>query len=199
MSSSSASVSKPRLVYVLELADRCFYVGVTEKSLKARFDEHALTSDKGAAWTRRHRPVRILDAFVETGPHDENVKTKELMSEHGIDRVRGGSYTMINLSLEDRRALQRELEDVGGKCRGCGKTGHFVAQCPTRRTKTARSMSHGFSHSSYRSPAPPRKRAKTYKSKAYCTICYRTTHTARDCYASTTVDGEPISDDDDYY
>lgn len=45
-------------VYLLECADKSLYCGITT-SLTRRLDEHN-TSDKGAKYTRKRRPVKLV-------------------------------------------------------------------------------------------------------------------------------------------
>ena len=73
------------------------------------------------AWTGRYEVVGIWDAkFLcnDCAQGDivsaENDLVKECMLEYGIDNVRGGSYITIELSDEDRRALQDEIDTAAG-------------------------------------------------------------------------------------
>lgn len=82
-------------LYVLELEEGRFYVGLTG-DLDRRLEDHK--SGIGAEWTRQYRPLRRIHG-VNTGTQDESrAKAMEdeativLMSEHGIDRVRGGHF-----------------------------------------------------------------------------------------------------------
>ena len=77
-------------VYILELQDDKFAVGHTE-SLSKRLHDH--WRGFGSAWTRKHRPLRVLDVF-KTRPEDalglEEAKTMELKLTHGFNAARGG-------------------------------------------------------------------------------------------------------------
>lgn len=51
------------------------------------------------------------------------------MSKHGIDKVRGGSYSQIKLSEEEISLLKRELNSASNKCIRCGRDSHFIKDC----------------------------------------------------------------------
>lgn len=95
-------------LYVLELVDGCFYVGLTA-DIKSRLKQHI--EGKGAVWTALHRPIRVLHT-VCTGTRDareaeqmENEATITLMMRYGVEKVRGGHYCSIE--LEPVEALLR--------------------------------------------------------------------------------------------
>ena len=46
----------------------------------------------------------------------EDNLVKEYMSKYGIDNVRGGSYVTMDLSDEERRYLQDELDNAACSC-----------------------------------------------------------------------------------
>jgi predicted GIY-YIG superfamily endonuclease len=48
-------------LYALELEGGKYYVGITAyKDVTIRFNQHL--NDKGAKWTKRYKPVRIIEA-----------------------------------------------------------------------------------------------------------------------------------------
>jgi len=114
-------------IYVLELADHCWYVGKTS-NIEARYQQH-LTGN-GSAWTRLHRPITISATFTNASPFDEDKVTKEYMARFGIDKVRGGAYVQINLSIEQRHLIQREIWGSQDRCFFCGSNEHFASNCP---------------------------------------------------------------------
>lgn len=58
--------------------------------------------------------------------------TKELMSQHGIDNVRGGSYAAIDLGADVIDALVTEIVSATGACLRCHRPGHMISYCPLR-------------------------------------------------------------------
>jgi len=82
------------LVYVLELNDGCYYVGITS-NLNYRYSQHL--SGQGAVWTRLHAPISILEVCMGDA-ETEDRKTIELMKKHGFKNVRGGRYCRAELN-----------------------------------------------------------------------------------------------------
>jgi predicted GIY-YIG superfamily endonuclease len=84
------SVMVAPMVYVLELEDACWYVGITH-NLNLRFAQHM--AGDGAVWTKMHRPIRVYDVYSEDASlRLENEVTQKFMEEFGADKVRGGSW-----------------------------------------------------------------------------------------------------------
>ena len=57
---------------------------------------------------------------------------KKYMKKYGIDAVRGGSYSQVQLSAKQREFLSAELRTAAGSCFVCGRSGHLCRQCPGR-------------------------------------------------------------------
>ena len=81
------------MIYVLELEDDCFYIGITY-NLNLRIAQHL--SGSGAQWTKMHRPKKIVEVFYEgcTRPKEDEV-TKKYVEIYGADCVRGGSWCRV--------------------------------------------------------------------------------------------------------
>ena len=83
-------------IYVLLLADGCYYVGQSTTPAK-RIRKHF--AGKGAAWTRLHRPLQVTEQYMITAAsyrdaeHEENRRVLELMQRHGWQNVRGGFFS----------------------------------------------------------------------------------------------------------
>jgi len=84
------SITLCPIVYVLELEDNCWYVGITH-NLNLRFAQHM--AGDGARWTKEHKPIRIFDVYSEDASLQlENEVTLAFIKEYGGDKVRGGSW-----------------------------------------------------------------------------------------------------------
>jgi len=121
-------------IYVLELADHCWYVGKTN-DVQRRFQQHL--AGNGSAWTRKHRPLSISATYHNASPFDEDKVTKEYMARYGIHHVRGGVYVQINLPDEQKRSIQREIAGSQDRCFICGSPEqHFAAECSLSHRKS---------------------------------------------------------------
>ena len=110
-------------LYVLELSNGCYYVGLTA-DIKKRIDEHF--NGKGAEWTRLNTPLRLMYA-IDTGTQNareaeiiESEATVILMLKHGISKVRGGYYTqteqrLVEVQLRAHGAWERIKQVELGK------------------------------------------------------------------------------------
>ena len=79
------------MIYVLELEDDCFYVGITF-NLNLRIAQHL--SGTGAGWTKMHKPVKIVEVFHDACTRQmEDEVTKRYVDIYGAECVRGGSWT----------------------------------------------------------------------------------------------------------
>lgn len=87
--------SYPGFVYVLELEDDCFYVGYSA-SPEIRVASHFL--GRGAQWTLLHKPVGIKS--IQPGDTQlENCLTIALMCKFGFQKIRGGRFLDVNMTI----------------------------------------------------------------------------------------------------
>jgi predicted GIY-YIG superfamily endonuclease len=112
--------------YVLKLESGKYYVGKTH-NLELRFQEHK--SGNGSEWTKKYKPISIMESYNHHSTFEEDVLTKQYMMKYGIDNVRGGSYTKIELEDWQIKSLEHEFKSVSDKCFKCGETGHFANEC----------------------------------------------------------------------
>jgi predicted GIY-YIG superfamily endonuclease len=113
-------------IYVLELSNNKFYIGKSD-NVEQRFAQHCV--GYGSQWTKLHKPIKILKTMEMTSPYAEDECTKEYMSKHGIDNVRGGSYSQPILLDWQIKALENELKTAYDLCFYCGENGHFSNKC----------------------------------------------------------------------
>jgi predicted GIY-YIG superfamily endonuclease len=86
-------------LYALELEDGNYYVGMS-RNPESRMARHL--KGKGAQWTRKHKPLRIVETR-STGLTDdsevarlEDDMTIQYAQQYGHDKVRGGSFCAAN-------------------------------------------------------------------------------------------------------
>ncbi len=113
-------------IYILSLCEGKFYVGKTTLPA-SRIDAHF--QGKGSAWTRRYPPIAVLGIISNCSDFDEDRYTKELMARHGVENVRGGSYTQMTLDAATLHFLEREMRTASDVCLRCGRKGHFFVDC----------------------------------------------------------------------
>ena len=113
-------------IYILRLAGGNYYVGKSADPM-ARYEKHL--TGRGSAWTCAHRPVAVERIIRGASAFDEDRYTKEYMAKYGIDKVRGGTYVSLSLSVAQRTALQQEIRGATDSCTKCGNKGHFAANC----------------------------------------------------------------------
>ena len=102
-----------------------YYVGSAvdyEDRVRAHF------AGAGAAFTKKYPPVEPVEVRA-ADRYDEEAATRRLMAERGIEFVRGGAYTRVQLPPEDIFTLQHEIWAAAGRCTNCGRDNHFVATC----------------------------------------------------------------------
>lgn len=116
------------IIYGLACAHDKYYVGRTNSA--SRIDDHF--EGNGAAWTRIHKPYKRLFS-VQGDRYDEDKHVLRLMDQFGVDNVRGGSFAKVEMTVEDRRIVERLLRGANDRCFRCGDTDHFVSACPMQR------------------------------------------------------------------
>lgn len=117
------------VIYVLECAEWKFYVGKTSNP-DYRLEDHF--TNGGSAWTRKYKPTRIDALFYNCSDFDEDKYVKEYMNLYGIDNVRGGAYSQIELDEVQIAALERELASSTNLCFICQSAEHFADSCPQK-------------------------------------------------------------------
>lgn len=115
-------------IYALELDSGKYYIGKTSRDVSIRVQEH--TTGNGSEWTSTYKPVKIIENYQSDSQFEEDILTKKYMIKHGIDNVRGGSYTKFVLDEWQIKSLEHEFKSVSDCCYKCGEKGHFANVCP---------------------------------------------------------------------
>lgn len=90
-------------VYELALKDGRVYVGHT-KDIVRRFKEHK--EGVGSAWASLWPPIGISKLEETTGMDFKELSwTLQAMTDHGIDKVRGGPFTRTELQTDDIKTI----------------------------------------------------------------------------------------------
>jgi predicted GIY-YIG superfamily endonuclease len=183
-------------LYVLELEGGKRYVGKSADVAK-RFEQHK--SGSGSAWTRLHKPIRILETRPLTSIHDETNVTKDLMKKYGVDNVRGGAYTAVDLPEEQEDMIRHEMRSASDACYKCGKPGHFANKC-TRKSSFKGTCGCGRSFLDFneflshnRACIRRTQEEESSDEELSCTRCGRDGHERSSCYAKTHDNGYSLS------
>lgn len=103
-------------LYVLLLQGNNYYVGITAQKVKKRLKQHAEGS--GSRWTSKYRPIGIIEEYSigvmceSDAVKVETEKTMDVIAEHGISKVRGGSLVRVD-EAKVNKAYQRLLKIQG--------------------------------------------------------------------------------------
>ena len=113
-------------IYILKLGDGKYYIGKT-KNVEKRWAEHI--TGNGSGWTKRYKPMSLIKTVVSTSFFDEDKYVKEYMSKYGIENVRGGTYSNIDLDANCISVLEKEIRHSKNLCTRCGRNTHFIKDC----------------------------------------------------------------------
>jgi len=149
------------LIYILELENNKYYVGKTTNPT-FRLDQHF--NNYGSQWTKKYKPIKVLELKPNCDEYDEDKYTKMYMDKFGIDNVRGGSYVQIKLDKTTIENLTKMNRGTFDKCFLCGEKGHFANENKCKKSD----------------------KEDYYKNK--CTRCGRIGHYSNMCYAKTHID-----------
>ena len=96
-------------VYVLQLQNGKYYVGKTT-NIEFRLSDHS--DGAGSGWTSKYKPLRIVEIKHNCDHFDEDKYTKMYMAMHGIENVRGGSYSQLVLPPHVNDVLEKEIRGL---------------------------------------------------------------------------------------
>jgi hypothetical protein len=124
-----APIQKNLSIYVLQLEKGKYYVGKTKQIAEARFEQHKQGGKKSSAWTRMYKPIKLLEVYPNANKYDEDKYVLINIEKYGIENVRGGSYSKIELSIEQIIEIQTKIKGASDQCFRCGESGHFIKHC----------------------------------------------------------------------
>lgn len=159
-------------IYVLELNGGNYYVGKTS-NIASRFNDHKC--GKGSSWTRIHGGCKLIEIHPCESLFDEDKHTLDFMDMFGLDKVRGGSFSNVVLTKEQKNVITKSIRNANGLCQECGEYGHFINNCHSLRKNRYLSENTNGKYDEFT-----------------CKRCFRSNHTVENCYAKTTIDGKII-------
>lgn len=119
-------------IYILQLEEGKYYVGKTSNP-EFRIEKHFNLN--GSAWTKKYKPLSLLEIIPDCDEYDEDKYTLKYMEKHGINNVRGGTFCQIKLSENNINILHQMINTINNKCYICGKQDHFANECKKKFTK----------------------------------------------------------------
>jgi hypothetical protein len=125
-------------IYTLQLEDGKYYVG-RSYNVPKRINQHY--NGEGSVWTKKYKPIRLYEIFLDKTKFDEDKYTLMYMSIFGIENVRGGSFCSVELGGADKYIIKRMICTATDKCVKCEQHGHFFTDCPLYKRKRGRANS----------------------------------------------------------
>ena len=109
-------------IYILLLELNKYYIGKTENP-DIRLYNHF--NSYGSEWTKIYKPIKVYDIISDCDSYDEDKYTLKYMEKEGINNVRGGSFSQIELSEEQIKLINQMIKGATDKCFNCGELGHL--------------------------------------------------------------------------
>jgi hypothetical protein len=164
-------------IYTLQLEQEKYYIGKTNNP-QFRLDSHF--NSNGSEWTKKYKPVKVIDIIPNCDDYDEDKYTIKYMEKYGINNVRGGSFCEIKLREENKKTIKRMITGTTDKCFICGEKGHFAKECNKDDDNCSKLLD---------------ELEELLVENDLCFRCYRKGHYADNCYAKTSISGQLIEDE----
>ncbi len=114
-------------IYILQLEDNKYYVGKSETP-ELRIENH-INQINGSQFTKKYKPIKIVEIISNCDDYDEDKYTLKYMDTYGVNNVRGGSFSQIELNEENIKMINKMINGAKNQCFLCGSKSHFVKDC----------------------------------------------------------------------
>ncbi len=113
-------------IYILELEQNKYYIGKSN-NIELRINSHFINN--GSEWTQIYKPIKVIDIINNCDDYDEDKYVFKYMNLYGIDNVRGGSFSKLEICNEYKLVIQHILYSTNNLCYVCKEFGHFGKNC----------------------------------------------------------------------
>jgi len=193
-------------IYILALEQGKYYIG---KTMNPTFRVEDHFQGNGSVWTKKYKPIKVVELIPDCDDYDEDKYTKKYMDKYGIENVRGGSYSTIQLSEPTKNHLIHTSYGTNNLCFKCGNPGHFANECYSEdeyESDVDSSYSYDWfwccdwCNKEFEDELSCKNHEKHCKSinfvsekkRNVCYRCGRTGHYSSSCYANTHINGYNI-------
>ena len=186
-------------IYILKCEQDKYYVG---KSNNADFRIKDHFEKGGSQWTKKYKPIEIVEIRDDCKDSDEQIITQEYMKKYGIQNMRGGPWCKKKITEDEEAFIEGMIRGNDDICYICGKSGHFARYCKDRETKHCKAKKKHYScqycdkkfkskngllfHEHKSCKERPRRYDLT------CLRCGRKGHTQEFCYAKSHKNGKTL-------
>jgi subtilase family serine protease len=108
------------------------------------------------------------------------------MEQYGINNVRGGAYSCMELDSDQECNLVSEIISANDLCARCGRSGHFIKSCYAKLDVNGEKIE---SESSESGDSDSSSSSDNESDDYTCYRCGRNGHLSTSCYASKHVKG----------
>ena len=116
------------VLYVLELENNKFYLGLTDKNINTVYDEHV--NGTICEWTKIYKPINIDRIMKDCDQFDLNIYTIEYMLKYEIENVRSDTYKKQKLTRDELVHFQKTVcSYTPSVCIRCGRNSHIFKDC----------------------------------------------------------------------
>jgi len=95
-------------IYVLQLVEDRYYIGRTTNILN-RIEQHFI--GYGAIYTKKYKPIKVIEIVEELSKDDEKNKTLEIMNKYGWEKVRGAQWCSLEIKkpISNKKYKKKEI------------------------------------------------------------------------------------------
>jgi len=119
-------------IYIYIIRQECGKYFIVKKNTPSItiYDITNLAREHKQKWLLQYKPVQIMEIIHSLDHWDEDKITLKYMDKHGIDNVRGGSFSAVILTSEEIFTIRTMISSANGKCSVCDALGHTKINCP---------------------------------------------------------------------